>query len=156
MSGNSYKNKMKASQFHLLMIILFLLFTLPFTNFANAASEIPEVNLSVKPLDLSRTPTTEELMAAGQLGGQLYPTEDAYIKRSDDPERLKRAKAINLSFGKAIQTWNRHEYKKGVELFRNHIKEYPDSPGKVSRFCIWAARPVSMVVIMRLRIISDG
>lgn len=33
----------------------------------SAADKIPP--LSVKPLDLSRTPTTRELMAAGQLGG---------------------------------------------------------------------------------------
>ncbi|WP_027708445.1 RHS repeat-associated core domain-containing protein [Zooshikella ganghwensis] len=32
------------------------------------------VKPTVKPLDLSRTPTREELMQAGQLGGQLVPT----------------------------------------------------------------------------------
>jgi RHS repeat-associated protein len=122
------KTKEKLSQCYPLIIIFFLFFALLKT--VNAASEIPEVNLSVKPLDLSRIPTTDELMAAGQLGGQLYPTEDIHIenKRSSDPERLKRTKAINISFGKAIQAWNLHEYKRGVELFRDHIKEYPDSP----------------------------
>lgn len=35
---------------------------------------------------------------------------------------------INLSFGKAIQEWNKHEYEKAVTMFRKHMEEYPDSP----------------------------
>ncbi|MCI5159748.1 MAG: hypothetical protein D3906_15235, partial [Candidatus Electrothrix sp. AUS1_2] len=46
------------------------------------ASRLPDVPLSTKPLDLSRTPTTEELMAAGQLGGQLFPTADIEVTAS--------------------------------------------------------------------------
>ncbi|MEW6419962.1 MAG: hypothetical protein AB1480_17915 [Nitrospirota bacterium] len=44
--------------------------------FATEGSEekIPNVLPSVKSLDLSGPPSTEEIMAAGQLGGQLYPT----------------------------------------------------------------------------------
>ncbi|HDH04974.1 MAG TPA: hypothetical protein ENH01_04575 [Nitrospirae bacterium] len=94
-----------------------------FVNNANAASGIKKVRHSVKPLDLSRPPTTEELMAAGQLGGQLYPTGDIEIE-----DKSIQNKAINLSFGRAIQEWNRHEYKKAVKMFKKHVKDYPDSP----------------------------
>jgi RHS repeat-associated protein len=86
------------------------------------------------PLDLSRTPTTNELMAAGQLGGQLYPTADIEIKDGSkvkdikEKEKIKRDKEINLSFGRAIQEWNRHEYKKAVKMFRQYAKDYPGSP----------------------------
>jgi RHS repeat-associated protein len=59
-------------------------------------------------------------MAAGQLGGQLYPTHGVKDK--------KREAKINHSFGHAIQAWNRHEYKKAVELFHGHVRDYPDSP----------------------------
>ncbi len=107
-----------------------------------ADSKIPRVRHSVKPLDFTHTPTTKELMAAGQLGGQLYPTDDIEVEEQSapqkgtalkagtlkDPKKLKRNKDINLSFGKAIQEWNRHEYKKAVKMFRKHAEEYPDSP----------------------------
>ena len=39
-------------------------------------SKIPKILPSLKSLDLTRPPTNEELMAAGQLGGQLYPTHE--------------------------------------------------------------------------------
>lgn len=83
-------------------------------------SNIPQVALSVTPLDLTRPPTREEIMAAGQLGGQLYPTHEISDK--------KREEAINLSFGEAIQEWNKHEYKNAAAMFRKHMEEYPDSP----------------------------
>lgn len=85
-----------------------------------ADPKIPVVSLSVKPLDLTKTPTVEEIMAAGQLGGQLYPTHE--LKDKD------REKKVNLSFGEAIQSWNKHEYKKAIDLFKKHLQEYPDSP----------------------------
>ncbi len=123
----------------------------PNTSELFAASHISKVKHSVKPLDLSRTPTTEELMAAGQLGGQLYPTEDIEIENTPlNPlliegkvpsplagegkgegtslEKLNRNKAINLSFGHAIQEWNKHNYKDGVKMFSKHVEDYPDSP----------------------------
>ena len=62
--------------------------------------------ISVKPLDLSRTPTTEELMAAGQLGGVLYPTHESKDKGKAD--------AAHLDFGRAIEQWNKHEYPKAI------------------------------------------
>lgn len=87
---------------------------------SDVLSDVKPVATSLSPLDLSRTPTTDEIMAAGQLGGQLYPTHTI-----SDPQHEAE---INLSFGKAIQEWNKHEYKKAVNLFYDHIKQYPDSP----------------------------
>jgi hypothetical protein len=75
---------------------------------------------SVKALDLSKSLAVEDLMAAGQLGGPLYPT----YKMTDSAREL----AINSSFGEAIQSWNKHEYKVAIELFRNHVTKYPDGP----------------------------
>jgi TolA-binding protein len=76
--------------------------------------------VSVKALNLSRAPTTEELMAAGQLGGLLYPTHELKDER--------RHEAARWDFGHAIEAWNRHEYPKAVALFREHVKKFPDSP----------------------------
>jgi RHS repeat-associated protein len=85
-----------------------------------ATSALPEVLPDVKPLDLTRPPTTEEIMAAGQLGGLLYHTYEVPDKEKEEE--------YNLSFGIAIQEWNSHNYKLAVELFNQHIAEYPDSP----------------------------
>jgi RHS repeat-associated protein len=85
-----------------------------------ATSALPEVLPDVKPLDLTHPPTTEEIMAAGQLGGLLYPTYDV--------TETKKKEEYNLSFGIAIQEWNAHEYDSAVELFKQHIDYYPDSP----------------------------
>lgn len=99
---------------------VFLLFAiLIIANDINAAHNIPKVKHSVKPLNLSKPLTTEEIMAAGQLGGQLYPTHEITDKEKE--------KKINLSFGEAIQEWNKHEYKKAVKMFKKHIEEYPNS-----------------------------
>ena len=103
-----------------------LLFVIVFAADLRAADKLPRVKLSVKPLDLSRQVTVEDLVAAGQLGGQLYPTHEMADK--------KKEKEIHNSFGEAIQEWNKHEYKKAIKLFRQHIEKYPDSP--------WAAEAV--------------
>ena len=76
--------------------------------------------VSVKPLDLSRAPTTEELMAAGQLGGVLFPTHELQDKRREESARL--------DFGQAIEAWNKHEYPKAIQLFNKHVEKFPDSP----------------------------
>ncbi|GJQ58205.1 MAG: hypothetical protein D8M57_03055 [Candidatus Scalindua sp. AMX11] len=98
--------------------------------------KIADVRPNVRPLDLSRPPTTEELMAAGQLGGLLYPTYDINsrdltktpLADGKIQEVAKRIDEMNLSFGKAIQEWNRHNYKKAVTMFRQHVADYPESP----------------------------
>jgi TolA-binding protein len=78
------------------------------------------VRLSLGPLDLSKAPSDEELMAAGQLGGPLYPTH----KLADS----RREEAARLDLGKAIEQWNRHQYPKAVAMFRKHVADFPDSP----------------------------
>lgn len=118
----------KASIFFTILILIIIgFFVSSSLSSVFAASKIPKVRLSIKPLDLSRTPTTEELMAAGQLGGQLYPTADIDLAHKDKT-KAKRNKDINLSFGQAIQEWNKHNYKKAVKMFRKHAQDYPDSP----------------------------
>lgn len=75
---------------------------------------------NTKPLDLSRAPTTAELIAAGQLGGALVPTRELKDKELE--------RAVNWDFARAIEKWNRHEYPEAVGLLRRHIASYPDSP----------------------------
>ena len=82
--------------------------------------DLVDVRVSVRPLDLTRPPTTAELMAAGQLGGPLHPTREL-------PDKARERRA-NLDFGRAIQAWNDHAYPRAVTLFRRHIRRFPDSP----------------------------
>ena len=74
--------------------------------------------LSLKPLDLSRTPTHEELIQSGQLGGPLSPTGPE--ANSTEPDRLL--------FGQAMDVWNRHDYKNALPLLKKHAKQFPNSP----------------------------
>jgi hypothetical protein len=83
---------------------------------------LPQVKLSTKPMDLRMPPTEIELMAAGQMGGPLYPTN--FIVD------VKRREIINMSFGVAIQQWNRHNYADAVKLLLAHIEEYPTVLGR--------------------------
>lgn len=72
--------------------------------------------ISVDPLDLSRPVSSADLSAAGQLGGPLVATG------GEDSE------AANLSFGRAIQAWNSHEYDTAYGLLRGHVEQFPHSP----------------------------
>jgi len=76
--------------------------------------------VSLKPLDLSRTPTHEELVEAGQLGGNLSPTAPEIRSTSSDRK----------AFGEAMDAWNRHDYKKALPLLKKHIRQFPESPWK--------------------------
>jgi RHS repeat-associated protein len=76
--------------------------------------------VTVKPLNLSRPPTTTELISAGQLGGPLFPTHE--------PGDRIRYRAERWEFGKAIEEWNRHEYLKAAGMFRQYLRDYPGSP----------------------------
>ncbi len=81
-------------------------------------------------------------MAAGQLGGQLYPTAEIPkvaqalrgvsnlegLSAEEVKKQLSRGQRFNLSFGMAIQAWNKHEYKKAAGLLKKHVEEYSDSP----------------------------
>ncbi len=115
----------------LLVSVLSLLATLPWLADAGVAISPGQTSgvakalagaraISVSGLDLSRAPTTEELAAAGQLGGRLFPTRDA--------EDQTRDKAARRAFGEAIERWNRHEYPAAVVLFRQYLRDFPDSP----------------------------
>ena len=104
------------------LVLASLLLLIPIALAAAPASPPPmvDVPLSVRPLDLTRPPTTPELMAAGQLGGPLHPTRELRDKA--------RERRINLDFGRAIQAWNDHAYPRAVKLFRQHLEKFPDSP----------------------------
>ena len=43
-------------------------------------------------------------------------------------DKIERLKKINLTFGEAMQDWNRHKYQKAAKMFEEHLKEFPDSP----------------------------
>jgi len=106
---------MKPIKMPLQYFLIFLIIALSVFSFSTNV-----LATAVKPLDLSKSPTTKEIMAAGQLGGPIYPTHEIQDKN--------RREIINLSFGKAMQEWNRHEYEKAVQMFWDHVEEYPDSP----------------------------
>ncbi len=112
----------------IVIAVLSLLFLLspPYTNYLYADSKIPRVKHSVKPLDLTN-PTATDIMAAGQLGGQLYPTEDI-IKPIGDKGHAADVDRANKSFAKAMQEWNKHNYKEAASLLKQHLTEYPRSP----------------------------
>ena len=75
---------------------------------------------SLKPLDLTRTPTHEELILSGQLGGNLAPTGPESLSSSDD----------RLAFGRAMDAWNRHDYKRAKVLLKQHAQQFQNSPWK--------------------------
>ena len=138
--STSVQNRHNASRTTLFFSIatICVLFSQVFFVEASSQYNVRRVRHTLKPLDLSRAPATEELMAAGQLGGLLYPTEPLGIDEisSNQQAEFKSSKssmqgrndAINLSFGRAIQKWNKHEYRDAVELFRKHSEEFPESP----------------------------
>src|SRR6266568_3993814 len=97
--SKSFRN-MKIFNKHVAISWSCLLLVIAFAGDLRAADKLPKVRLSVKPIDLSKKIAREDIMAAGQLGGQLYPTHEL-----DDKAREQE---INNSFGAAIQEWNKH------------------------------------------------
>ena len=89
---------------------------------SSVAEQMLRVKMSVKPMDLTAKPTREDLIAAGQLGGHLFPTAESSGIADD------KLQAMRGQFGSAIQSWNHHEYKQAYQSFKNYIKKYPDSP----------------------------
>lgn len=113
-----------------------------------------ECKVSLRALDLKRTPSEKELRQAGQLGGALSPigSADVTLLRADYAQylqsavaqaqlkeitearakqyekQIKRLEDINLSFGNAIQQWNKHHFREAAAMFKEHLKAYPDSP----------------------------
>ena len=76
--------------------------------------------LIIAPGKVRETPAgefgTEKIIAAGERGGPLTPTFEAFT--ADD----------NRSFGLAIADWNAHRYDEAVEKFKTHLQSYPRSP----------------------------
>lgn len=88
----------------------------------------PTLRTSLLDLDLSRPPSEKELIHAGQLGDPLSPTGLADpVKIMDQAARLLQERD-NLAFGKAIQSWNAHQYDAAVAMFAQHLEDFPDSP----------------------------
>src|SRR6266700_8135095 len=98
---------------------------------SSAAPTVPQNKLgriSLTALDLSRTPTEDELKMAGQLGSPLSPSRSADPAKIADPNQRKKQENDNLLFGQAIQKWNQHKYPEAIGLFRQHRQQYPNSP----------------------------
>ena len=93
-----------------------------------AAPPQPPRKISLRPLDLSRAPTEQELRMAGQLGSPLTPSRSADPAKIADPGQRKQQENDNLLFGQAIQKWNQHKYPEAIGLFRQHRQQYPNSP----------------------------
>ena len=55
-----------------------------------------------------------------QLGGELFPTHELKDKKRDE--------TIRSDFGKAIEKWNKHEYPEAIQMFKSHVKQFPESP----------------------------
>jgi hypothetical protein len=43
-------------------------------------------------------------------------------------QKIKRLQDIDSGFGAAIQEWNKHNFSKAADMFRQHLQDYPDSP----------------------------
>jgi len=117
-SKTGVKERIKNALIGLLSAIV--LFSLLFVNSALASSNVQKIRHSLKPMDLSSPPSTEHIMTAGLFGGLLHPTHTV--------KDTKREQKINNSFATAIQTWNQTDYKKAVQLLKQHIEEYPEGP----------------------------
>lgn len=93
-----------------------------------AALSHPRKKLNLRSLDLSKTPSEDDLRMAGQLGSPLSPSSPAEPSLITDSNARKKQEGDNLALGKAIQKWNEHKYPEAVALFRAHRREYPESP----------------------------
>ena len=73
----------------------------------------------------------KELKAMGfpdGLASQLPPTTPAGMLLKQKKDKLKALQLANLSFGQAIQEWNKHNYRQAGEMFKQHVEEFPESP----------------------------
>jgi TolA-binding protein len=102
--------------------------TLSFSEKEATAKAKPTLHTSLLDLDLTRIPTEQELIEAGQLGDPLSPTSPADPAKITDPAKKALQERDNLAFGKAIQTWNEHHYDAAVKMFAQHVEDFPESP----------------------------
>ncbi|GAK54250.1 hypothetical protein U14_05529 [Candidatus Moduliflexus flocculans] len=88
---------------------------------------LPAVALRMTPLDLSQPLTTDDLMAAGELGGVLHPTFDLPVTDAAQFRSISltpasvsafvRRDAMLRAFGAAMNAWNAHHYADAVKMF---------------------------------------
>ncbi len=107
--------------------------------------KLDTIQTTVRPMDLIEAPSHEDLVAAGQLGGHLYPTVEVseFDRQSETPiissvqrnlgqeplnKKGKRHLKMRSDFGEAIQAWNKHEYKSAYQKFQKYKTQYPESP----------------------------
>jgi RHS repeat-associated protein len=83
-----------------------------------ADEDCDRCRVSLRPLDLTRVPADEDLIRAGQLGGALSPTGPESMSTADD----------RMLFGRAMDAWNRHDYRTALPLMKQHIRRFPASP----------------------------
>lgn len=93
---------------------------------------VKQVTPTLIELDLSETPTHEQLSAAGQLGGVLVPTKP--VKDKINPNSFSILDLFSdgdederLLFGQAIQSWNKHSYSDAVVQFDSFKRKFPNS-----------------------------
>ena len=106
----------------------------------SGAERLLRTRMNVKPMNLSKDTTTEDLIASGQLGGHLFPTSEeeeeltplktmkSKHRKKGKKNKTKRAKKMRNDFAKAIQSWNKHEYKEAYKDFKKYMEKYPNSP----------------------------
>jgi RHS repeat-associated protein len=73
----------------------------------------------------------QELKKAGipkGLSDSAPPTSAAGQLIQAGKYKVQRARDINLSFGRAIQEWNKHNYPNAAKMFEKHVKDFPESP----------------------------
>jgi RHS repeat-associated protein len=105
----------------------------PVANSSGAKARRPNAQrepkkISLRALELNRTPTEEELRMAGQLGSPLSPSASADHTRMADAGKRAKQESDNVLFGQAIQNWNQHKYPEAIKLFRKHRQEHGSSP----------------------------
>lgn len=77
-----------------------------------------EVDPRFQPIDPKQANTTS-IMAQGQLGGGLCPTQPVAMSRSYH-------QAEHQAFAEAMNAWNAHEYDKAVMLMKDYLSHYPN------------------------------
>ncbi|MEO6909044.1 MAG: hypothetical protein ABI210_14265, partial [Abditibacteriaceae bacterium] len=94
-------------------------------------------------LNFDSVPSADAITLAGQDCGPLLPNDTADLKdystqlvqaqasASQRNKLLSNLEQTNYSFSKAIDEWNKKNFKEAVSQFQKHIDDYPNSPWKV-------------------------
>lgn len=104
------------------------------------AKKLLRTKMTVNPMDLNKEVSRKDLISAGQMGGHLFPTAPEEqeelqpqgklksLKVQKANKRRQKNKQMRKGFAKAIQAWNKHEYKSAYKDFKKYMQQYPDSP----------------------------